>query len=139
MQIALWALVGLPMWYISMARAASFTGDIAAYLTLSGAFTFWLAVILVLVRRKLPDLATAALTILLSHALVLLATILHGQVPEPGWILLTFAGLQFLIIALLIWRSHANRLAGTLFGWFAATYGGVAWILAAMSFANSWL
>ncbi|MFE0015943.1 hypothetical protein ACFWXH_13930 [Mesorhizobium sp. NPDC059054] len=139
MQIVLWALLGLPMWYVSMVRAASFTGDIAAYLTLTGAFTFWLAVILVLVRRKLPDLTTAALTIVLSHALVVLATILRGQVMEPGWILLTFAGLQLLVIAVLIWRSHANRLAGVLFGWFAATYGGVAWILAAMSFTNSWL
>jgi hypothetical protein len=61
----------------------------------------------------------------------------------PGTIatlfLLAFLGVQFLLIGYFIYLARGTRLAASCLGMFCIMYSLHAWLVAAMSFSDTWL
>ena len=137
---AIWLFLALPKWYFG-SLLPPFGDPILTAIPASGGFALIVGALLSLFGERNLNLLWIVASVLVSQLYVAIAGFLRGQMPADSvsWPFWCFISVQLAIIALLVWRSHGNRIAASVLGWFGITYAFFAAFVSEMALYDVWL
>lgn len=135
---AAWLFYALTTWYFE-SLLNPFSLGLLTMIPVAGTICLFIGLVMGIWRRK-PCLLWFSVSVVLSHAFVVLSGFFHGQLDDNVlWPILGFVLLQLLTIVFSLRASKSALIPAILIALFCISYALYAWLIAAMSFTGTWL